>query len=157
MAYNIFFILFCSLSSTQYSYFFRISYNTSQFHQLPIPPRSTLISLCLPHQKQAPQQKLKTKRKQNTSKSNLCRLYTHLSMVKLPVASPLKITESFSTPPSEGINCEELQFIIFITSLRILFSIFLSGLLYSFFSFFFFFWYGKEIVLEAFNVSHSQL
>ena len=31
-------------------------------------------------------------------KSNLCCPYTHWSMVKLPVASPLKKTESFPTP-----------------------------------------------------------
>lgn len=53
------------------------------------------------------------KRKINT-KSNLCCLYTHWSMVKLPGASPVQKTESFSTPGPEAVNSEELPFSIFI-------------------------------------------
>ena len=37
------------------------------------------------------------KKEEKNTKSNLCCPYTHWSMVKLPVASPLKKTESFPT------------------------------------------------------------
>ena len=60
-----------------------ISYNVPQLHLLPSPPRST----CLPFPPS----------KKNSTKSNLCCPYTHWSMVKLPVASPLKKTESSLT------------------------------------------------------------
>jgi hypothetical protein len=45
--------------------------------------------------------------------------YTHWSLVKLPVASLLKITESFPTLLPESTNCEELPFGIFITIFKV--------------------------------------
>jgi hypothetical protein len=57
--------------------------------------------------------------KKKKNQPNLCCLYNHWSMAKLPVASPLKKTESF--PPKtlpEAINCGELCFSITITILK---------------------------------------
>jgi hypothetical protein len=49
----------------------------------------------------------KQKTKNTYTKSNVCCPYTHWSMVKLPMASPLKKPENLPQPP-EAINYEEL-------------------------------------------------
>lgn len=65
-----------------------ILYNAPCSHSLSMPSRSTLPLFCPPR---------KTKKKhtntQKTTKSNLCCSCTHWSLIKLSVASPLKITK----------------------------------------------------------------
>lgn len=68
--------------------YLEIPHNAPWSHSLPSPLRTTLHPWDL---SQFPQNEKYTK-------SNLCCLWTHQSMVKLPVASPLKITESLLTP-----------------------------------------------------------
>lgn len=106
--------------------------NHTQFPLLPsIPP-----TLCLP---------AKTKQNKYT-KSNLC-----WSMVKVPVASPLKKTEFF--PPPHHIPCQKPSTVQSYTSvslqqfLRTLFSDFLSRL----------FLFEGAGVTGTFHVSHAQL
>lgn len=60
-------------------------------------------------------------------KSNFYYLYTYWSMVKLPMASPLKVIESL---PHKAITCEELRFSIFVTIF------FLTGAFYFFYLFY---------------------
>lgn len=70
-------------------------------HLLPSAPRSTAQRLWL----------LPSKKRKKTTPSPLCCLYIYWSVVKLPVLSPLKYTESFPTPIRPGtISREELHF-----------------------------------------------
>ena len=59
----------------------------------------------------APHPKEEEEEEEMEEVSNLCCPYTHWSIVKLPVASPLKKTEFSYVPPPfpEAINCEELH------------------------------------------------
>jgi len=51
-----------------------------------------------PTKRQTHKNQQKQTNKQKTTKCNLCCFYTHWNIVKLPVASPLKNTESFPSP-----------------------------------------------------------
>ena len=83
----------------------------------PSPPRSAILSLCPTIQ--------------GKKKSNVCCPYTHWSMVKLPVTSPLKKTEpSPPTPLLEAISCGELHISTPITTFKMSPHSFLSGLLF---------------------------
>jgi hypothetical protein len=54
--------------------------------------------------------------KQNQNQVQLCCQYTHWSMIKLPMVSPLKKTVSFPTQiPARSHQCGELCFSIVIT------------------------------------------
>ena len=92
----------------------------------------------------------KRKQEQEENKSNMHCPYTHWSMVKLPVASPLKKTESFPTctPPKPSI-VESYTSASLSQFLRVLFDGFLSRLLLL--------GVGVEVVTEAFYVPLSQL
>lgn len=79
----------------------------------------------------------------------MCCPYTHWSMVKLPVAKPLKETEFYLTLPG-AIICEDLHFSISST-------IFQSPLQCCCLDCFFWGWRQGEIVTYAFDVSPSQL
>jgi hypothetical protein len=86
------------------------------------------------------------------TKSNLCCAYSPWSMVKLPVASLLKTTESSPSLMPEAINYEEVHFHIFPQFLITLSNSSLSGLF-----FFFFFLFLRETVPETFNVSYFSI
>lgn len=99
---------------------FEIPYNTTQSLSLPSLSRSTAHSCDFPERRGGN----KTK---NKNKSSLCCLYTHLSLVKLTMTSPIKTTTTTTTKPESfptalavrsHINCKGQHIRTSITSFK---------------------------------------